>query len=81
MRLKDPELALAVESCLKSLMMAFCCDNYRDEKVLQGLMSRHFPQGRRPLILVSEFSSTIHNIHGKYEHPRAPSPHPDIVPQ
>ncbi|XP_048842118.1 structural maintenance of chromosomes protein 6-like isoform X2 [Brienomyrus brachyistius] len=74
MRLKDPELAMSVESCLKTLMTAFCCDNYRDEKVLQGLMSRHFPQGKRPLIVVSEFSSSIYNICGKSaQHPKYPT--------
>ncbi|XP_023662740.2 structural maintenance of chromosomes protein 6 isoform X1 [Paramormyrops kingsleyae] len=74
MRLKDPELAMAVESCLKTLMTAFCCDNYKDEKVLQSLMSRHFPQGRRPPIIVSEFSGTIYNIRGKSaQHPKYPT--------
>uniref|UniRef100_A0A8C9SPB7 Structural maintenance of chromosomes protein 6 n=1 Tax=Scleropages formosus TaxID=113540 RepID=A0A8C9SPB7_SCLFO len=58
-RLKDPELALAVESCLKSLMLAFCCDNFKDEKTLQSIMSEHYPQGRRPLIIVSEFLCVI----------------------
>uniref|UniRef100_A0AAY4BE29 Rad50/SbcC-type AAA domain-containing protein n=1 Tax=Denticeps clupeoides TaxID=299321 RepID=A0AAY4BE29_9TELE len=53
--LKDPELAVAVESCLKSLMLAFCCDNHRDEALLQSLMSRYF-KDKRPQIIVSEFT-------------------------
>uniref|UniRef100_A0A8C9WEJ3 Structural maintenance of chromosomes protein 6 n=1 Tax=Scleropages formosus TaxID=113540 RepID=A0A8C9WEJ3_SCLFO len=73
-RLKDPELALAVESCLKSLMLAFCCDNFKDEKTLQSIMSEHYPQGRRPLIIVSEFSSSMYNISGKAaQHPDYPT--------
>uniref|UniRef100_A0A8D3D823 Structural maintenance of chromosomes protein 6 n=1 Tax=Scophthalmus maximus TaxID=52904 RepID=A0A8D3D823_SCOMX len=49
--LKDPELALAVEVCLKGQLQAFTCDNYEDEKVLQGLMARVFTGGRRPTII------------------------------
>ncbi|MFT7810673.1 structural maintenance of chromosomes protein 6 [Arapaima gigas] len=73
-RLKDPELALAVESCLRSLLLAFCCDNFRDEKILQSIMSLHYPQGKRPLIIVSEFSSSMYNISGKAaQHPAYPT--------
>uniref|UniRef100_A0A3B4A2C9 RecF/RecN/SMC N-terminal domain-containing protein n=1 Tax=Periophthalmus magnuspinnatus TaxID=409849 RepID=A0A3B4A2C9_9GOBI len=49
--LKDPDHALAVEVCFKSLLLAFICDNHDDEKVLQGLMARVFPSGRRPTII------------------------------
>uniref|UniRef100_A0A3Q4MY90 Structural maintenance of chromosomes protein 6 n=1 Tax=Neolamprologus brichardi TaxID=32507 RepID=A0A3Q4MY90_NEOBR len=49
--LKDPELALAVEVCLKGQLLAFTCDNYEDEKVLQGLMAKMFQGGRRPSII------------------------------
>ncbi|GLD47784.1 structural maintenance of chromosomes protein 6-like protein [Lates japonicus] len=39
--LKRSHLAVAVECCLLSFMKrAFCCDNYKDEAVLQELMSR-----------------------------------------
>ncbi|KAJ8410183.1 hypothetical protein AAFF_G00201640 [Aldrovandia affinis] len=73
-RLKDPEVSLAVESCLKGLMMAFCCDNYKDEKLLQGLMSRHYNQLKRPPIIVSEFSSSMYNIGGRaVRHPDYPT--------
>ncbi|KAJ8356926.1 hypothetical protein SKAU_G00197200 [Synaphobranchus kaupii] len=72
--LKDPELALAVESCLKGLMMAFCCDNYKDEKTLQGLMSRHYNNLKRPQIIVSEFSNSLYNISGRaVQHPEYPT--------
>lgn len=62
LRLKNPEYALAVESCLKSLPLSFCCDNYRDEQVLQTLMSRYFNSGKRPQINVCEFSNQVYNV-------------------
>ncbi|XP_022606022.1 structural maintenance of chromosomes protein 6-like [Seriola dumerili] len=72
--LKDPTLAVAVECCLRSFMKAFCCDNYKDEAVLQELMSRYYPKGHRPQIIVSPFSEKVYNIHGrKASHPEYPS--------
>ncbi|XP_071354182.1 structural maintenance of chromosomes protein 6 isoform X2 [Trachinotus anak] len=72
--LKDPTLAVAVECCLRSFMKAFCCDNYKDEAVLQELMSRYYPKGSRPQIIVSPFSEKVYNIHGrKASHPEYPS--------
>ncbi|XP_066453092.1 structural maintenance of chromosomes protein 6 [Eleutherodactylus coqui] len=61
-RLKDPQLALAVESCLKSLLLAFCCDNHQDERMLQSLMSKVFPHGQRPQIIVNEFRNQMYNV-------------------
>lgn len=63
--LKDPVLAVAVECCLRSFMKAFCCDNYKDEAVLQELMCRYYPKGNRPQIIVSSFSEKVYNIHGR----------------
>nr|DBA25753.1 TPA: hypothetical protein GDO54_010103 [Pyxicephalus adspersus] len=60
-RLKDPQLDLAVESCLKALLLAFCCDNHQDERTLQNLMSKEFPRGQRPLIIVNEFRDRVYN--------------------
>uniref|UniRef100_A0A8C4NYP3 Structural maintenance of chromosomes protein 6 n=1 Tax=Dicentrarchus labrax TaxID=13489 RepID=A0A8C4NYP3_DICLA len=72
--LKDPTLAVAVECCLRSFMKAFCCDNYKDETVLQELMARYYPKGTRPQIIVSPFSEKVYNIHGrKAYHPEYPS--------
>ncbi|KAM9354821.1 structural maintenance of chromosomes protein 6 [Pholidichthys leucotaenia] len=72
--LKDPTLAVAVECCLRSFMKAFCCDNYKDEAVLQELMSRYYPKGNRPQIIVSRFTEKLYNIHGrKAHHPEYPS--------
>lgn len=63
--LKDPSLAVAVECCLRSFVKAFCCDNYKDEAVLQELMTRFYPKGNRPQIIVSPFSDKPYNIHGR----------------
>ncbi|XP_069742475.1 structural maintenance of chromosomes protein 6-like isoform X2 [Narcine bancroftii] len=67
-KLKYPELALAVESCLKGLLLSFCCDNYKDEQVLQTLMSRYFSSGKRPQINVGEFSDQIYNVKSRAAH-------------
>nr|XP_020488558.2 LOW QUALITY PROTEIN: structural maintenance of chromosomes protein 6-like [Labrus bergylta] len=72
--LKDPELALAVEVCLKSQLLAFTCDNHEDEKVLQGLMSKVFPPGRRPAIITSTFLKNFHDTRRRaVNHPDYPS--------
>ncbi|XP_018430907.1 PREDICTED: structural maintenance of chromosomes protein 6 [Nanorana parkeri] len=61
-RLKDPQLDLAVESCLKSLLLAFCCDNHQDERTLQNLMSREFQHGQRPSIIVNGFRDRMYDV-------------------
>ncbi|XP_077147585.1 structural maintenance of chromosomes protein 6 isoform X2 [Ranitomeya variabilis] len=61
-RLKDPQLALAVESCLKSLLFAFCCDNHQDERMLQSIMSKVFTHGQRPQIIVNQFRNVIYDV-------------------
>ncbi|XP_063764791.1 structural maintenance of chromosomes protein 6 isoform X2 [Eleginops maclovinus] len=63
--LKNPLLAAAVEACLRSFMKAFCCDNYRDEALLQEIMRQHYPRGNRPQIIVSPFSDKLYNLHGR----------------
>uniref|UniRef100_A0A671LSS2 Structural maintenance of chromosomes protein 6 n=1 Tax=Sinocyclocheilus anshuiensis TaxID=1608454 RepID=A0A671LSS2_9TELE len=73
-RLRDPELGLAVECCLKALMLAFCCDNHADERELQRIMSRYFQQGRRPQIIVSTFTNTAYNVKSRaVDHPEYPT--------
>ncbi|XP_007895241.1 structural maintenance of chromosomes protein 6 isoform X2 [Callorhinchus milii] len=73
-RLKYPEFGLAVESCLKGLLLSFCCDNFRDEQVLQSLMSRNFRTGRRPQINVCEFQNDVYDVRGKgVYHPDFPT--------
>ncbi|XP_041832075.1 structural maintenance of chromosomes protein 6 [Melanotaenia boesemani] len=72
--LKDPEQALAVEVCLKGQLQAFTCDNYEDEKVLQGLMARVCLGGRRPTIITSPFLPHVHDTRKRaVNHPQYPS--------
>ncbi|XP_015279257.1 PREDICTED: structural maintenance of chromosomes protein 6 [Gekko japonicus] len=72
--LKDAELALAVEACLKGLVWAFCCDNHSDERILQTLMSEFCPPGSRPQIIVSTFRNNIYDVRQKaVDHPDYPS--------
>ncbi|XP_066524825.1 structural maintenance of chromosomes protein 6 isoform X2 [Hoplias malabaricus] len=66
--LRDPGLAVAVESCLRGFMKTFCCDNYKDEKVLQELMSPHFPRGSRPQIVVCPFTDRVYNVQSRSVH-------------
>ncbi|XP_044146131.1 structural maintenance of chromosomes protein 6 [Bufo gargarizans] len=73
-RLKDPQLALAVESCLKSLLHAFCCDNHQDERMLQSIMSKVCPHGQRPQIIVNEFRNEMYNVSRRAViHPKYPT--------
>ncbi|TRY56193.1 hypothetical protein DNTS_002545 [Danionella cerebrum] len=73
-RPRDPELALAVECCLKALMLAFCCDNHADERELQRIMSRFYQQGRRPQIIVSTFTGSLYDVASRaVNHPQYPS--------
>ncbi|KAJ6634537.1 hypothetical protein lerEdw1_013983 [Lerista edwardsae] len=58
--LKDAELALAVEACLKGLLLAFWCDNHSDERVLQSLMSKFC--SHRPQIIVNPFRSSVYDV-------------------
>ncbi|XP_009988372.1 PREDICTED: structural maintenance of chromosomes protein 6 [Tauraco erythrolophus] len=71
---KDAELTLAVESCLKGLVQAFCCDNHSDERVLQLLMAKYYPRGFRPQIIVNKFQNTVYDVrHRGVHHPEFPS--------
>uniref|UniRef100_F7D883 Structural maintenance of chromosomes protein 6 n=1 Tax=Monodelphis domestica TaxID=13616 RepID=F7D883_MONDO len=74
-RLRDPELALAIECCLKGLLFAFCCHNYKDERVLQGLMKSFYPPATfRPQIIVSEFRDKVYDVtHRAAYHPDFPT--------
>ncbi|XP_014328190.1 structural maintenance of chromosomes protein 6 [Xiphophorus maculatus] len=72
--LKDPELALAVEICIKHLLMAFTCDNYEDEKVLKSLMTNVYKSGQRPTIITSQFLHHVHDTRRRaVNHPQYPS--------
>ncbi|KAG7255975.1 hypothetical protein CRUP_019205 [Coryphaenoides rupestris] len=68
--IKDPQMALAVEICLKTLMRSFTCDNHDDERMLQTLMARFFPSGQRPSIITGRFLSRVHDTsHRGVNHP------------
>uniref|UniRef100_A0A672HFU7 Structural maintenance of chromosomes protein 6 n=1 Tax=Salarias fasciatus TaxID=181472 RepID=A0A672HFU7_SALFA len=72
--LKDPELALAVEVCLKGQLQAFTCDNHDDERLLQTLMARAMPNSRRPVIITSQFLPRVHDTRKRaVNHPDYPS--------
>ncbi|XP_068136370.1 structural maintenance of chromosomes protein 6 [Hyperolius riggenbachi] len=73
-RLKDPQLDVAVESCLKSLLYGFCCDNHQDERTLQSLMSREYPRGQRPPIIVNQFRDQVYDVSRRaVVHPNYPT--------
>ncbi|XP_036118638.1 structural maintenance of chromosomes protein 6 isoform X1 [Molossus molossus] len=73
--LRDPELALAIESCLKGLLQAYCCHNHSDERVLQALMRKFYlPGTSRPQIIVSEFRNEMYDVrHRAAYHPEFPT--------
>ncbi|XP_035666452.1 structural maintenance of chromosomes protein 6-like isoform X3 [Branchiostoma floridae] len=72
--LRDPELALAVESCLKNLMFAFCANDHHDERVLEGIMKQVCPQGRRPSIIISRFHERPYDVStNRVQHPDYPA--------
>lgn len=64
--LKVPELALAVELCIKGLLQAFTCDNHNDERVLKGIMSKVFQGGQRPQIITSPFLPNCHDTRKRW---------------
>ncbi|XP_009093698.1 structural maintenance of chromosomes protein 6 isoform X1 [Serinus canaria] len=71
---KDPELILAIETCLKGLLQAFCCDNHSDERTLQLLMSKYYPRGHRPQIIVNKFQNKIYDTSQRaVHHPEFPT--------
>ncbi|XP_058035033.1 structural maintenance of chromosomes protein 6 isoform X4 [Ahaetulla prasina] len=72
--LKDPELTVAVEACLKNLLLAFCCDNHKDERVLQALMSKYCKAGFRPTIIVTRFQNSVYDVKSRAVfHPNYPT--------
>ncbi|KAF6106337.1 structural maintenance of chromosomes 6 [Phyllostomus discolor] len=73
--LRDPEHALAIESCLKGLLQAYCCHNHSDERVLQALMRKFYlPGTSRPQIIVSEFRNDMYDVrHRAAYHPDFPT--------
>ncbi|XP_036596475.1 structural maintenance of chromosomes protein 6-like [Trichosurus vulpecula] len=74
-RFQDPEFALAIESCLNGLLLAFFCDNHKDEQILQELMKRFYPLGSpQPQIIVSAFECQLYDVTDRMAyHPEFPT--------
>ncbi|CAG5135892.1 unnamed protein product, partial [Candidula unifasciata] len=56
----DPKWALAIECCLKGLVVSFVCHDHHDEKLLEDIFKSS--RGPRPTIITSAFSNTVHNV-------------------
>ncbi|XP_033121224.1 structural maintenance of chromosomes protein 6-like [Anneissia japonica] len=53
--LVEDKWALAIECCLKSLVYAYICHDYHDEKTLKQIMKRVIPHSFKPVVIVSSF--------------------------
>ncbi|RWS31779.1 structural maintenance of chromosomes protein 6-like isoform X2 [Leptotrombidium deliense] len=62
-KLQTPACALAVESCLKALILSFCCDNLQDEKTLRKLMQKVIT-GKHPNTVTRKFAKR-HDVRGR----------------
>ncbi|XP_043829871.1 structural maintenance of chromosomes protein 6-like [Dromiciops gliroides] len=74
-RVREPEFTLAIESCLKGLLLSFFCDNHNDEKILQGLMKKFYPSdSSRPQIITSAFACEVYDLTDRMAyHPEFPT--------
>ena len=59
---KDQCWALAVESCLRSLMHAFCVHDHHDEKELERLMKAVCHAGIIPVIITCPFQNQVYDV-------------------
>ena len=48
--------ARAIESCLKSLVHAFCVHDHHDEKELESIFAAVVPPGRKPPTITNQFA-------------------------
>ena len=48
--------ACAIESCLKSLVHAFCVHDHHDEKELESIFAAVVPPGRKPPTITNQFA-------------------------
>ncbi|KAK2167667.1 hypothetical protein LSH36_25g01011 [Paralvinella palmiformis] len=60
--LKDQCWALAVESCLRSLMHAFCVHDHHDEKELEKILKSVCFTGRVPVIITCPFQNKVYDV-------------------
>uniref|UniRef100_A0A8C4Q4U3 Si:dkey-119f1.1 n=1 Tax=Eptatretus burgeri TaxID=7764 RepID=A0A8C4Q4U3_EPTBU len=72
--IRDPELALAAECCLKEIVYAFCCHSHQDEHTLESIIRGTPLPGHRPEIIVTPFLDKLHDISTRsVKHPEFPS--------
>lgn len=75
-KLKDSEWALAVESCLKSLIHAFCVNDHDDSLQLEKIFKEVCPEIKPPLFIISQFQSELHDVSN---HKPRNCPHPTVL--
>ncbi|KAL5021926.1 hypothetical protein ScPMuIL_001081, partial [Solemya velum] len=61
-QLREPQWALAIESCLGGLIQSFCCHCHEDARVLDQIFNRTCRDRSRPSIIVCEFKDKLHDI-------------------
>ncbi|XP_032234890.2 structural maintenance of chromosomes protein 6 isoform X4 [Nematostella vectensis] len=62
LKLKNQKWALAVESCIKGLAIAFCCTDSHDEQILRQIMKQVCPPNSIPQIIISRFQDRVHDV-------------------
>ncbi|CAL1548056.1 unnamed protein product [Lymnaea stagnalis] len=61
--LVDHKWALAVESCLKSLVSSFVCHDHHDEMILEDIFKRdQRSRNSRPTIITSQFVNEVYDV-------------------
>ncbi|XP_028414977.1 structural maintenance of chromosomes protein 6-like [Dendronephthya gigantea] len=61
-KLRAERWAVPVETCLKSLAFAFCCNDTNDANVLRDLMKGIYERNRTPQVIVSKFQDEYYDI-------------------
>lgn len=61
--LREIKWALAIEVCLKKLLMAICVDNHSDRAIVQNILKTLIePSALQPFILVAPFRDELYDI-------------------
>ncbi|XP_056019651.1 structural maintenance of chromosomes protein 6-like isoform X2 [Ostrea edulis] len=61
-KLRDSKWAMAMERCLASLLLSFCCHDHHDEKILESIFDRVCNDRQRPSIIVSGFKNAVYDV-------------------
>ena len=61
-QLKEPCWALAIESCLRSLIHSFIVHDHHDERLLVEIFQSVLGRRRRPTVITSSFRVRFLNI-------------------